>query len=113
MFEDLKDKLKGLISGNKGFRKQSLEDLQAELLRAEALQQICDNTEINKILSELSFEVEGIEIFLTRQQVRTLQDQLEREYKMAKKDCYLSVLNKFAIPNVEQLKEEIKLYENK
>ena len=32
---------------------------------------------------------------------------------MAKKDCYLQVLQKFSIPDIEWIKEEIQKYEDK
>ncbi len=113
MFEDLKDKIKQLLGFATGFKKQSLEDLQDELLRAEVLKQVSDIPEINRIISEMAYEVDKIDQILIGQKVRTIEEQLEREKQMAKKECYIYLLNKFSIPDIESIKEEIKQYENK
>jgi len=113
MFKELNDKIKELLSKFGGEKKLSLEELQQELLRAESLRQASEIEEVSKIISELAMEVEMIDLTLTNQKVRTGEQQLEREHLLAKKDCYLQVLQKFSVPNIEWIKEEIQKYENK
>ena len=113
MFKEINDKIKELLTKFGGEKKLSLEELQQELLRAESLRQASEIEEVAKIISELSMEVERIELTLTTQKVRTSEQQFEREHLMAKKDCYLQVLQKFSIPDIEWIKEEIQKYEDK
>ena len=113
MFKELTDKIKELLSKFGGEKKLSLEELQQGLLRAESLRQASEIEEVSKIISELAMEVEMIDLTLTNQKVRTGEQQLEREHLLAKKDCYLQVLQKFSVPNIEWIKEEIQKYENK
>ena len=112
--KDLKDKFNEIFKKElTDLEKERVAELQAEYLKAVALEDISKIEIVNGIISELSFSVENLDKELLEQTVRNNENMLEREHLTAKKVVYLDILNKFSIPNIDWIEEELQTYDDK
>lgn len=87
--------------------------LQEDYLKARALEEISQIETVKNIISEMAQEVCQIDEMLVGQVVRNNESQLEREHLMAKKKCFLYILNKFSIPDTKWIEEDLQQYDDK